>query len=114
VTETWEQRKAQMSPQHSKMETTLQELLVAKGVKPIVTDRSFTLVSTTPDFYFPSHNLAVYVDGAEVHAGKEERDERLREMLGKRHGLKVLSLTYEGNSQAETDRLLQAIVEATQ
>jgi very-short-patch-repair endonuclease len=105
--ESWEQRKAVMSPQHSKME----ELILQKlDVKPVVTDRSFCLQSTTPDFYFPSHNLAVYLDG-QPHEGREDRDEALTALLEKRHGLRVLRIKYKGTSDAEQTRVLKEIVE---
>jgi len=105
--ESWEQRKATMSPQHSKME----ELILQKiEVKPVVTDRSFCLQSTTPDFYFPSHNLAVYLDG-QPHEGREDRDETLTALLEKRHGLRVLRIKYKGTSDAEQTRVLKEIAE---
>jgi very-short-patch-repair endonuclease len=105
--ESWEQRKAMMSPQHSKME----ELILQKlEVKPVVTDRSFCLQSTTPDFYFPSHNLAVYLDG-QPHEGREDRDEALTSLLEKRHGLRVLRIKYSGTSEAEQSRVLKEITE---
>jgi very-short-patch-repair endonuclease len=106
-TETPEFRVAQMHPQHSKMEQLILEKL---EVKPVVTDRSFCLQSTTPDFYFPSQNLAIYLDG-QPHEGREDRDEALTALLEKRHGLKVFRIKYNGVSETEQNRVLKEITE---
>jgi len=66
-------------------------------------------MSTTPDIYFPEHGLAIYIDGP-VHHGREDRDEALRELLAKRHGLKVVSIPYERYSQKEKERILEEIL----
>lgn len=108
--DSWTQRKAEMQPQHSEMETTIQTLLMEKGVTPVQTDRSFCLLSTTPDFVFPKHNLAVYLDFTETHQKREDRDEKLREMLTKRHGMRVVSIPYKSNSKQEAERILAEIV----
>ena len=109
-TETWEYRKAQMTPQHSKMEEQVINLLSEKGVRGIVQDRNFCLLTTTPDIFFASENKAVYLDGKEVHANQTDRDEKLRETLQKR-GVKVLSITYDSGSQRETERVTNQILE---
>jgi len=107
--ETWEQRKAQMSPQHSKIEEALRVKFSEAGLE-CETDRVFCLQSTTPDFYFRSKNLAVYVDG-EVHNGKQDRDESLRELLTKRHGIRTLSIPYTAFTKEETNRVFKVISE---
>jgi len=107
--ETWEQRKAQMSPQHSKIEDALRVKFSEAGLE-CETDRVFCLQSTTPDFYFHSKNLAVYVDG-EVHNGKQDRDEALRELLTKRHGIKTVSIPYKAFTKEETNRVFNLISE---
>lgn len=66
-------------------------------------------MSTTPDIYFPEQRLAIYIDGP-VHKGREDRDEALRELLAKRHGLKVVSIPYERYSQKEKERILEEIL----
>jgi len=53
------------------------------------------LLATTLDAYCPSKRLAFYIDGP-VHAGREERDAELRELLRRRHGIKPVSIRYEG------------------
>jgi very-short-patch-repair endonuclease len=44
--------------------------------------------------------LAVYLDG-QPHEGREDRDERLRELLAQRHGVKVLSIKTKGKNVTE-------------
>jgi very-short-patch-repair endonuclease len=109
--ETGEFRRAQMSPQISKMEEDISLLLQEKGVHGVVQQREFCLLSTRPDFYFPQKNLAVYIDGP-VHEGKEDRDQSLRDLLTKRHGVRVLSLPFHGEGKAEKDGIVKAIMEA--
>ena len=108
--EPWANREARMHPQKSKME---EELLLVLGnddaLRPVVTDRSYPIVTLTPDFVFPRHNLAVFLDGKEVHAKRQDRDEALRDKLFARHNLKVLSITYSGNSESEKHRIIAEI-----
>jgi very-short-patch-repair endonuclease len=111
-TETWAYRKAVMTPQHSKMEEAILQKLDEAGIRPVVTDRSFCLASTTPDFYFPTLNLAVYLDGP-VHEGKEDRDEELADLLEKRHQVRVCRIKYSGVTDKEQTRVLQEIKERT-
>jgi very-short-patch-repair endonuclease len=106
--ETWEQRKAVMKPQHSRIEEALLLKLYEKGLTPI-TDKEFCIQSTTPDFYFPDKNLAIYVDGA-VHEGKEDRDNQLRDLLEQRHHVRVVSIPYKDFTQEETERVFQQIL----
>jgi ParB/RepB/Spo0J family partition protein len=109
--ESWEDRKARISPEHSEMEETIMQLLLDKDVKPILTNQKYCLLSTVPDFVFPSQNLAVYLDGKAVHNGKQlDRDDELRDLLRKRHGMRVLSITYGSKSKGETDRIFNEIV----
>jgi len=96
----WEHRKAQMQPQHSKIETLVLTKLEASEMRPVLTDRVFPIQTTTPDFYFPRHNLAIYLDGP-AHEGREDRDEKLRDLLVKRHGVKVVSIKYKSERDAE-------------
>lgn len=56
--------------------------------------RTFCLLHTKPDFYFHDVNLAVYLDGEQVHK-HSERDEELRRLLKKRHGCKILAYSYK-------------------
>jgi very-short-patch-repair endonuclease len=89
------------------MEWEVYKALKARGVKAEF-QRSFCVMSTTPDIYFPEQRLAIYIDGP-VHKGREDRDEALRELLAKRHGLKVVSIPYERYSQKEKERILEVI-----
>ena len=108
--DSYAEKQAHMKVQHSEMEQTILQLLMDKGVTPVQIDRSFCLVSTTPDFVFPKLNLAVYLDFTETHQGKEDRDQELRDLLEKRHGMRVVSIPYKSNSKHEADRILEQIV----
>lgn len=109
--ESWAQRKAVMTPQVSKMEETVLIKLEQKGLHPQA-QKQFCLRSTTPDYYFPRQNLACYLDGP-VHKGREDRDEAIRELLTKRYGVRVVSIGYEGSSEATINKIVNDIVEAT-
>ena len=106
-TESWTQRKAIMSPQHSKLEVALAVKLQAMGLA-FETDRNFCLQSTIPDYYFDKQKVAVYLDGP-VHAGREDHDEVLRDLLTKRYGIRVVTVKNDGESAAELDRLAEVI-----
>jgi len=110
--DTWQHRKAQMQPQHSQMELAVLEKLNALDV-PVETDVPFCLQRTIPDFYFPTKNVAVYLDGP-VHKGREDRDENQRELLARLYGMTVVSIAYEKHSAQEADRIFQEIQEAIQ
>jgi len=110
--DTWQYRKAQMQPQHSQMELAVLEKLNALGV-PVETDVPFCVQRTIPDFYFPTKNVAVYLDGP-VHKGREDRDENQRELLARLYGITVVSISYERRSTQEADRIMQEIKEAIQ
>ena len=111
--EPWLERKAHMAPQISQMETLIAKALTAKAVS-FESQKLFCLQATTPDFWFPKQNLACYLDGLDVHRNRQDKDELLRELLTKRHGVRVLSITYEGTGQTEQDRVLAEITEAVQ
>ena len=111
--EPWLERKAHMAPQVSQMETLIAKALTAKEVS-FESQKLFCLQSTRPDFWFPKQNLACYLDGLNVHRNRQDKDELLRELLTKRHGVRVLSITYEGTGEAEQDRVLAQITEAVQ
>ncbi len=108
--DTWEQRKATMQVPVSKMETAVLSKLEQKGLHPDA-QREFCLRSTRPDYYFQQQNVAIYLDG-EVHRGREDRDEALRELLIKRYNVRVVTITYEGSSEATEDSIVQQIIEA--
>jgi very-short-patch-repair endonuclease len=109
-TDTWEYRKAHMTPQHSKMEEQVLTKLVEKGIRNISQNREFALLTTTPDYFLPSKNIAIYLDGKDVHQNRTDRDERLREMLEHR-GIKVYSIMYESTSEKEIMRITKAILD---
>lgn len=108
--EAWKDREARMHPQHSKMEDALLLKLHEADVRP-TRDHEFCVQSTTPDFYFPAKQTAVYVDGP-VHEGKEDRDEAIREKLAKRHGVHVVSIAYKADTETERERVFNEIKQA--
>ncbi len=85
--DSWEQRKAQMSPQHSKRELEFVELCTREDdLRPVITDRSFPLEETIPDAVFPKYNAVAYVDDPATHSGSRmDKDEVLREKFLKRN-----------------------------
>jgi uncharacterized protein (UPF0297 family) len=93
----------------SRMEWEVYKALKVKGFKAEF-QRSFCVMSTTPDIYIPDKGLAIYIDGVQVHVKRQEKDETLRELLAKRHGLKVISIPYERYSQKEKERILEEIL----
>jgi len=108
--ETREFREARMHPGVSRMEFEVVTELMTEGL-PLETEREFCLQSTTPDAYHQGKNLAIYIDGP-VHKGREERDERLRELLRKRYSCRVLVLRYEEYSKAVKEEIKRQIREA--
>jgi len=77
-----------------------------------MTQQEFCLQSTTPDFFFPDVNMAVYLDGEQVHRNKEERDMELRRLLKKRHGCKVRSYTYKAPiTKAKLEEIVGSIID---
>lgn len=105
-----EQRVAVMHPQHSRMEEDLLLKLNEAGLHPI-TDKEFCIQTTTPDFYFPDKNLAIYIDG-KPHENREDRDSQLRDLLAKRHNIRVISITYNLYALHEVERIFKQILEA--
>lgn len=109
--EKWEDRKAHMSPQHSKMEGIVIASLIESGVTGIIQDEHFCVQETIPDIYLPAQNLAIYLDGVAVHSGKQlDRDDELRGLLEKRHGVRVFSYSYDSTSQKEVERVTKEIL----
>lgn len=102
-----------MHPKHSKIEWEILEDLAKEDLHPMM-DKSFCVLSTTPDFYFPNERLAVYVDGEKVHLNRQDKDEWLRELLAKRHGVKVLSIPYKRFSKRKSREIVEKIKEALQ
>ena len=99
-----------MHPLHSRIETDILEELNLSGLFP-ETDKHFCVLSTTPDFYFADKNLAVYVDGEQVHRNRQERDDNLRQLLTKRHGVTVLTFPYKRRSKRVRQKIVEQIKE---
>jgi len=85
--DSWETRKAHMSPQHSKRELEFVELCTREDdLRPVITDRSFPLEETIPDAVYPKYNAVAYVDDPATHSGSRmDKDELLREKFLKRN-----------------------------
>lgn len=109
IKESWPNRVARMHPQVSRMEEAVFLALNEKGVN-VQSQEEFCVKSTRPDFYFPKQRLAVYLDGEQVHK-HPEKDEALRELLTKHHGIRVLSLTYSSFTKEQQEEILSQIME---
>jgi len=96
-----------MNVKVSAAETAILQRLNSEGVFPL-TQQPFCLRHTTPDLFFPDINLAVYIDGEQVHRNKEQKDEELRRLLSKRHGCTVRSYSYKSPI---TKKRLQEIID---
>ena len=112
IKDTWEQRKARMHPQHSRMEQAQLLKLQQASVRPVVTDRPFCIKKTIPDLYFPTKHLAIYLDHPATHKNRELKDEKLRTALAKQHGLTVKSIEYTSFTEKEVDRVFVLVKEA--
>lgn len=115
VKDSWAVRKALMRPHHSRMELAVRIRLRNLGYAPSM-DYSFTVknwqdreVKTTPDFVFFREMWAFYLDGS-VHLNKQYKDQVLRKNLARRHGFKVATVPYDGNSKSEVDKICKAII----
>ena len=99
-----------MQVKHSRMEFEVLEDLNRAGLFPEM-DKKFCVLSTEPDFYFADKNLAIYIDGEQVHRRREERDDYLRQLLAKRHGVTVLTFPYKSRSKRERIKIVEQIKE---
>jgi len=100
-----------MNVKVSAAETAILQRLNSEGVFPL-TQKPFCLRHTTPDLFFPDINLAIYIDGEQVHLNKEERDMELRRLLKKRHGCKVRSYTYKAPiTKAKLEEIVGSILD---
>jgi len=109
--DSWEHRKAQMSPQKSAFEERVvnrfRQILGGGLGFAVDTDREFCVLATKPDAYVSELSALAYIDGP-VHTPKrEDKDERLRELLKKHHDeLNIQGFKYKADTKAEEDRVL--------
>lgn len=103
----WEERKAVMEAPVSRMDLGVVTDLMAEGVK-IQFGREYCLQSTIPDA--ESEDTVFYFDGP-VHVGREERDSELRELLAKRYGKRVVSISYEAYSEEAKEEVKRQVRE---
>jgi len=110
--DTWEYRKAHMSPHDSEMQEYLVSCLHEKGYGPIITNRKHCLLDTEPDVEIQVNGkwLQFYLDLEVLHVKREERDEQLRSMLERREASRTITLKYTNKSQETKNRLLAEIV----
>lgn len=102
--EPWPDR---MHPRISNMHQAIIERLQKEGIR-FQTEKEYCVLSTTPDIDLP--NLFIYLDGEEVHEGREERDQELRELLAKRYHKRILTLTYTSNTNEQQDMIFNKIM----
>ena len=69
--------------------------LAETGHMRFKTQKPFCLLSTKPDFYFDDVNLAVYLDGEQIHKNRVEKDFELRRLLSKRYGCIIRVYSYK-------------------
>lgn len=105
---TW---KETMQPKISRMDEAVFDSLVSKGVGALFQE-SIPIVVVTPDILIRkgNKNYAVFLDGAQVHAGREDRDQQWRDLLSQR-GYEVISIKYEAYSETNRDKIVQEIME---
>lgn len=114
--DTAEVREARMHPQKSAFEERVvfrfKEWLGKMGLR-LETDKKFCVLSTTPDAYVPEFEGLCYIDGAAVHSGnREDKDERLRELLQKHNPeLNIQGFKYKADSKVEENRVFAAMCE---
>jgi len=100
-----------MHPKISKMEEAIRLRLQEAGIA-FQAQHEFCIVKTTPDFYFPQADLAIYLDGEKVHMKHEDRDQNLRILLKKRHNIEPVGIVYRDNSKKTEDEIFEKIVGA--
>lgn len=77
-----------------------------------LSQQRFCLRQTVPDFFFPDVNLAVYIDGEQVHRKREQKDADLRDRLSQLYGCTVRSFSYSAPlSKKRLDEILTQILD---
>ena len=100
-----------MNVKVSAAEIAIHQRLNRKGLFPM-TQKPFCLQQTIPDFFFPGVNLAIYIDGEQVHRNKEEKDQELRRLLNKRYGCKIRSYRYKAPiTKAKLQKIVATIID---
>ena len=72
-------------------------------------NRPFYKLITSADIYFSDINLAIFIDGEQVHRDKEFEDKDKRDLVAKLHGCTIRSHSYKAPI---TKKRLAEIVEA--
>ena len=77
----------------SNAEMDIRIALTNKGLQPYIQQPFYKLI-TVADFYFPDVNLAVFIDGEQIHQNKELQDSSKRDFV-RSQGCTVRVYTYK-------------------
>jgi len=78
----------------SNAEIEIQKELYNKGLESFYCQKQFYKLVTVADFYFPDVNLAVFIDGEQVHQNKEIQDSSKRDFV-RSQGCTVREISYK-------------------
>ena len=107
--ETWQQRKAVMQPQKSRLEMDLLTELSNRGITP-ETDKWICLWGTKPDGDYPEKKIVYYVHGEPHDKGKAlDRDDEIRAALEKDGWTVFVFRRDEGNVKEWADKIQEAL-----
>jgi len=116
--ETWEERKAHMAPQVSKMDEAMlvrlqQNLELREQGWRIIFQKHYCLAETISDVTLVKgdREILVYFDSP-LHEKRRDKDESLREMARTRLGVETLPLDFKTDAVKEQELLEQQIMEA--
>ena len=86
--------KDQMHPSVSNAELEVFKELSKRGLtKGMITQKPIILKMTIPDFTWEEKRVAVYLDGTQAHAKRQEKDEEITNLLENK-GWTVLRIPY--------------------
>ena len=98
-----------MHPKVSKAEIRIFKELQRQGLTScMVTQKTFVLRQTIPDFWWMKLRKVVYLDGEQAHRGREERDSEIKELM-ENMGFEVLRISYK--APLTNKRFLEVIEE---
>ena len=79
----------------SNAEMKIRDALWNREVYGVTTQHKFYKLITSADFYFSDINLAVFIDGEQVHKDKEFADQYKRDLVAKLYGCKIRVCSYK-------------------
>ena len=77
----------------SNAEIAIRIALTNKGLQPYIQQPFYKLI-TIADFYFPDVNLAIFIDGEQIHQNKELQDSSKRDFV-RSQGCTVREISYK-------------------